>query len=70
MIALTRAAVPLSAALLFATVLAGSSAEPGRKPEQTSAQNPPAAQTPPEGQRGGGRQRPEIPMDPDRARQL
>jgi dipeptidyl aminopeptidase/acylaminoacyl peptidase len=70
MIAFVRTAVPLSAVLLCATGLTVSSAEPGRKPDQAPAQNPPTAQTPPAGQRGTGRQRPEIPMDPDRARQL
>ena len=44
MIAFTRSALWISAAALFGTALTVSPAEPGRPPQQTPAQNPPAAQ--------------------------
>ncbi len=58
-------------AVLFAAgVLTVTSAAPSAwQPEQQPQQDPPAAPAS-AGQRGGGRQRPEVPMDPERARQL
>jgi dipeptidyl aminopeptidase/acylaminoacyl peptidase len=60
----------IPAVLFAAGVLTVTSATVhARQPEQPPQQNPPAAPAS-AGQRGGGRQRPEVPMDPERARQL
>jgi dipeptidyl aminopeptidase/acylaminoacyl peptidase len=58
-------------AVLFAAgVLSVTSAVPSAwQPDQQPQQTPPAAPAS-AGQRGGGRQRPDAPMDPERARQL
>jgi dienelactone hydrolase len=57
-----------------ASLRAGVKAEPVNPqqpaPGSPSAQTSPAAQAPSPGRADGARQRPEIPMDPDRARQL
>jgi dipeptidyl aminopeptidase/acylaminoacyl peptidase len=58
------------AALFAAGVLTvTSAASSALQPEEQAPQNPPAAPAS-AGQRGGGRQRPEVAMDPERARQL